>query len=117
MQMSGSRRAASGGPDILLEVRSAAVSGDLGPRPVVPEEFRARAGEIADSIAEVADHFRSRLKKVLGRQDDSGLRVGSVEIEFGIAVQAEAGVVIAKATAGATFTAKLVLQAAEDHPR
>jgi hypothetical protein len=45
------------------------------------------------------------------------LRVGSVEIEFGIAVQAEAGVVIAKATAGATFTARLVLQATEDHPR
>jgi hypothetical protein len=117
MQMGGSRRAPSGGPDILLEVRPVAVSGDLGPRPVVPEEFRARAGEIADSIAEVAEHFRSRLKKVLGRQDESGLRVGSVEIEFGIAVQAEAGVVIAKATAGATFTARLVLQATEDHPR
>lgn len=115
--MSGSRPATSGGPDILLEVRAAAVSGDLGPRPVVPEEFQARAGEIADSIAEVADHFRSRLKKVLGRQDDSGLRVGSVEIEFGIAVQAEAGVIIAKATAGATFTTRLVLQAIEDHPR
>lgn len=117
MQMGGSRRAVSGGPDILLEVRPVAVSGDLGPRPAVPEEFRARAGEIAESIAEVAEHFRSRLKKVLATQDDSGLRIGSVEIEFGIAVQAEAGVVIAKATAGATFTAKLVLQATEDHPR
>lgn len=115
--MSGSRSAVPVGPDILLEVRPVAISGDLGPRLVVPEEFRARADEIADSIAEVADHFRSRLKKVLGRQDDSGLRVGSVEIEFGIAVQAEAGVVIAKATAGATFTARLVLQATEDHPR
>jgi hypothetical protein len=117
MQMSGSRSAAHVGPDILLEVRPVTISGDLGPRPAVPEEFRARAGEIADSIAEVTDHFRSRLKKVLGPQDDSGLRVGSVEIEFGIAVQAEAGVVIAKATAGATFIARLVLQGTEDHTR
>jgi Trypsin-co-occurring domain 1 len=116
MQMNGSRSAGRVGPDILLEVRPVAISGDLGPRPVMPEEFRARAEEIADSIAEVADNFRSRLKKVLRQQDDSGLWVGSVEIEFGIAVQAEAGVVIAKATAGATFTARLVLQATEDHP-
>ena len=84
---------------------------------MVPEEFRKRAGEIADNIAEIADHFRSRLKKILDRQDDSGLRIGSIEIEFGIAVQAEAGVVIAKATAGATFTARLVLEATEDRPR
>jgi hypothetical protein len=83
---------------------------------MVPEEFKARAGEIADSIAEVADHFRSRLGKILRRQDDPSLRVASVEIEFGIAVQAEAGVVIAKATTGATFTARLVLQASGDHP-
>jgi len=115
--MSGSRSAAVAGPDILLEVRSVATSGDLAPRPVVPEEFRARAGEIADSIAEVADHFRSRLGKVLERRDDSGLHVESVEIEFGIVVQAEAGVVIAKATAGATFTARLLLQTTEDQPQ
>lgn len=115
--MSGSRSAAVAGPDILLEVRPVATSGDLAPHPVVPEEFRARAGEIADSIAEVADHFRSRLRKVLDRRDDSGLRVESVEIEFGIIVQAEAGVVIAKATAGATFTARLLLQSTEDQPQ
>jgi len=116
--MSGSRSAAVAGYDILLEVRPVVTSGDLAPHAVVPEEFRARAGEIADSIAEVADHFRSRLRKVLERRDDdSGLQVGSVEIEFGIVVQAEAGIVIAKATAGATFTARLVLQATEDLPQ
>jgi hypothetical protein len=115
--MSESRSTASAGTDILLEVRPVADSGNLGPRPAMPEDFRARAGEIADSIAEVADDFRSRLRKVLKRQDESGLRLDSVEIEFGICVQAEAGVVIAKATAGATFTARLVLQASEDHER
>jgi hypothetical protein len=116
--MSGSRSAEVTGYDILLEVRPVATSGDLAPHPVVPEEFTARAEEIADSIAEVADNFRSRLRKVLERRDDdSGLKIGSVEIEFGIVVQAEAGIVIAKATAGATFTARLVLLATETPPQ
>jgi hypothetical protein len=115
--MNKSRSAASPTSEILLEVRPAQTSGDLAPRAVVPEEFKSRAGEIADSIAEIADHFRSRLGKLLReRDDDAGLRIGTVEIQFGIAVQAEAGVVIAKATAGATFSAKIVLQIPGDHP-
>jgi len=114
--MNKSRSAASPTSEILLEVRPAQTSGDLAPRAVVPEEFKSRAGEIADSIAEIADHFRSRLGKLLRERDDAGLRIGTVEIQFGIAVQAEAGVVIAKATAGATFSAKIVLQIPGDHP-
>ena len=114
--MSKSRSAESPRPEILLEVRPLTVSGDLAPRVMVPEEFRSRAGEIADSIAEVVDHFRSRLGKVLDQRDDSRWRVGSLEIQFDIAVQAEAGVVIAKATAGATFSARLVLLAPGEHP-
>lgn len=113
--MSKSRSAASPSPEILLEVRPAATSGDLAPRAMVPEDFNSRAGEIADSITEVFDNFRSRLEKVLDQRDDSSWRVGSVEVEFGIAVQAEAGVVIAKASAGATFLARLVLQAPGGH--
>lgn len=113
--MSKSRSTLSPSQEILLEVRPAQTSGDLAPRAVVPEEFKSRAGEIADSIAEVADQFRSRLGNVLHQQDGSGLRIGTVEIQFGIAVQAEAGVVIAKATAGATFSAKVILQAPGDH--
>jgi hypothetical protein len=103
-------------PEILLEVRPAATSGDLAPRAMIPEEFKSRAGEIADSVAEVVDHFRSRLGEALGQRDNSGWQVGSVEIEFGVAVQAEAGVVIVKATAGATFSARLVLHAQGDRP-
>jgi hypothetical protein len=98
-------------------VRPSPTSGDLAPHAVVPEEFRSRAGEIADSIAEIVDHFRLRLKKVLDKHDDSSWRVESVEIAFGIAVQAEAGVVIAKTTAGATFSARLILRAPPEHPQ
>jgi hypothetical protein len=115
--MNESRLATPPVPEILLEVRPVATSGDLAPRVVVPEEFVSRADEIADSLAQVVDRFRSRLEKTLDVRDRSSWRVGSVEIEFGIAVQAEAGVVIAKTAAGATFSARLVLEAPERSPR
>jgi hypothetical protein len=115
--MSQARSAADHRSEILLEVRPATVSGDLAPRATVPEEFRSRAGEIADSMAEVVDHFRSRLGKLLDERDDASWCVESVEIAFDIAVQAEVGVVIAKTTAGATFSVRLSLHTPQNHPR
>lgn len=112
--MNKSRSTTSRAPEILVEVRPATTSGDLAPRFVLPEEFGSRADEIADSIVEIFNNFRSRLGKTLDQRDHSTWRVGSVEIEFGIAVQAEAGVVIAKTTAGATFSARLIVQAPQD---
>jgi hypothetical protein len=107
----------SPGPEILLEVLPAAASGDLAPRVAVPEEFKLRAAEIADGIAEVVDQFQSGLGKVLHQRDDSSWHVGSIEITFEIAVRAETGVVIAKASAGATFSARVVLQPSSDQPQ
>jgi Trypsin-co-occurring domain 1 len=99
--------------DILVEVRPSATSGDLAPRVSIPEDFRRRAGEIADSVAEIAEQFRTRLRTVLASGDD-GWGVESIEIGFDIAVQAEAGVVIAKASTGATLSAKLTLKARQE---
>lgn len=115
--MSNSKTVGARGSALLLEVRPASTSGDLASRVVVPEEFRSRAGEIATSIAEVVDHFRSRLARKLDKGDDSGWHVGSIEVTFGIAVQAEAGVVITKASAGATFSARFVLQPVPDQQK
>jgi hypothetical protein len=112
-----SRSAGSPGPELLLEVLPVAASGDLAPRSAIPEEFKSRAAEIADGIAEVADQFRSGLAKVLHQHDDSAWHVESIEITFEIAVRAETGVVIAKASAGATFSARLVLRASPDQPQ
>jgi hypothetical protein len=103
-------------PGILLEVRPADTSGDLAPRTAMPEEFRARAAEVADSIADVAEHFKSRLGRTLDNRDRSAWQVESIEIGFDIAVQAEAGIVIAKTAVGATFSAKLVLKTSQDQP-
>jgi hypothetical protein len=114
--MSKTRSTTSHRPEILLEVRPRTTSGDLAPRAAGPEEFNKRADEIADSIADVIDHLRVRLGKLLDQRADTGWHVGSVEIEFGVSVQAETGVIIAKATAGATFSARLVMQVREDRP-
>lgn len=98
-------------PEILLEVRPRSVSGDLGPGRAVPEQFRKRAGEVADSVAEVADQFRSKLEKALEEPAKPGWRMDSIELTFDIAVQAEAGVIIARAGSSASFSAKLTLKA------
>jgi hypothetical protein len=101
-------------PEILLEVRPKSVSGDLAHGLAVPEQFQRRAGEIADSIVEIADRFRSSLEKALQKPAEPGWHMDSIELRFDIAVQAEAGVVIARATSGATFSAKLTLKAPAD---
>jgi hypothetical protein len=115
--MAKSRAVEGRSPDILLEVRPVSASGDLAPRARGPEDFRSRAGEIADSIAEIAEHFRSRLEQILDKSDDSAWRAGSIEVTFDIAAQAEGGVVIAKTTPGATFSVRVVLQAPQERQR
>lgn len=104
--------------EILVEVLPARPSGELAPpRPAVPEEFSRRSTEIADSVVDVAERFRSRLDDRMRAADQSqvkGWRLDQVELSFQLAVQAEAGVIIAKATAGATFAAKLVWKATAD---
>ncbi len=114
--MSRPRSNTRGTPGILLEVRPVTASGDLGPRASVPEDFTSRAAEVANGIGEVVDQFHSQLGKTLDQRDDSSWRIRTVEIGFDIAVQAEAGVVIAKATAGATFSVHLVLYSTEQSP-
>jgi Trypsin-co-occurring domain 1 len=101
-------------PVILLEVRSATASGDLGPGRPTLEQFGRRASEIADGIAGIADEFRSRLERTMRKPDEGGWHADSIELRFDIAVQAEAGVVIARAVSGATFSAKLILKAQAD---
>jgi Trypsin-co-occurring domain 1 len=99
-------------PDISVEVLPTYDSGDLGPGSAALEKFKERASDVADSIAEVAEDFRERLRDTLSSSDERGWRTDSIEIKFDIALQAEAGVaVIAKASAGATFSAKLTLKA------
>jgi len=75
--------------------------------PPVPELFSARASEIADSVTEVAEQFRARIDQAISRDAADGWQLGQVEVAFGLQAEAGAGVLIAKASAGATFTATL----------
>jgi Trypsin-co-occurring domain 1 len=112
--MAGEKKKSSGQPaEILLEVQPRSVSGELAPHVALPESFTRRASEIADSIAEIASQFRSRLEKKLERPSDGGWKMDAIELMFGVTVQAEAGVVITKAASAATFSAKLTLKAPE----
>jgi Trypsin-co-occurring domain 1 len=94
--------------DIRVEVVSTV--GDYGQDlagPPMPELFSARAGEIADSVAEVATQFRARIDEAVSREETDGWQLGQVEVAFGLQAEAGAGVLIARASAGATFTATL----------
>jgi hypothetical protein len=94
--------------DIRVEVVPAggAYGEDLA-GPPAPELFATRAGEIADSLAEVATQFRTRINDAIGQEDADGWRLGQVEVAFGLQAEAGTGVLIARVSAGATFTATL----------
>jgi hypothetical protein len=77
--------------------------------PPLPESFSARANEIADSVAEVAQQFRARIDQAISKDADAtnGWQLGQVEVAFGLQAEAGTGVLIARASVGATFTATL----------
>lgn len=97
--------------EILVEVRPAIVSGDVARRvPVAPESFASRAGEIADAITEVAEKLRDHLEENEAKAPAEATgpwSLDTVELAFELSLQAEAGVVIARASTAATFTATL----------
>jgi hypothetical protein len=49
---------------ILQEVQSLADPDDLGLRLAVPEDFRVRAGEIGEDLADIVEDFRSKFARV-----------------------------------------------------
>lgn len=94
--------------EILVEVRPANVTGDVARRaPTAPEAFSSRAGDIAEAIIEVAEILRNRLEDNIAAEDSHLWGLSTVQLGFELALKAEAGVVIARASTGATFSATL----------
>jgi hypothetical protein len=95
--------------DVLIEVRPSADQGiypeELKPTGPTLENFRDRAADIASSVTDVAQQLKEQFDEALGK--GAGLAPDCVEIGFGLELQAETGIVIAKASAGCTFTVKL----------
>jgi hypothetical protein len=71
------------------------------------EDFRARAPEIADSIQEIADTLQAKLGDGAAEVPAGAWAMDSVTLGFELALEAEAGVVIAKTSATATFSIKI----------
>jgi hypothetical protein len=101
------------GTEILIDViPTHAPTGNLSGRSLVPEAFAKRSGEIVDSLATIGTAFRERLDRM--RAEEPGQwGLSEVTVELNLAVQAESGVVITKASASATFTATLTWRSRE----
>ncbi len=85
--------------------------GDLSAsRPAGPEPLGSRGAELADGVATIADQFRGRMDQL---EADEGGRwsLEKVTLEFALALKAEAGILVTKASAGTTFTATITWSA------
>ena len=69
------------------------------------EDFRERAPEIAASIQEIAGTIQDQLRTSSAPADGWGM--DSVKLSFELALEAGAGVVIAKTSATATFSIEI----------
>jgi Trypsin-co-occurring domain 1 len=97
--------------DVVVEVVTpVSRGGDLSARRVNPESFDARSDELASGLARIAERFRRRVDELVSTGGD-GARLEQVQLQFGLALQAESGMVIAKAAVGTTFTATLTWSA------
>jgi hypothetical protein len=94
--------------EILVEVSPVTTSGDVARRrPAVPESFTSRAGEITDTITEVAGKLHDHLESDMVSEQSALWQLNTVELAFELALKAEAGVVIARAGTEATFSVTL----------
>jgi cytochrome b len=82
-------------------------AGDLwGGQATVTERFSERAEEVADALADVSKTLQSRLEQRLSATGGA-LMVSEVQLSFSLELKAESGVLLAKASAGGTFTATI----------
>jgi len=93
--------------EILVEVRPGLAEGDLGLRPAAPEKLLSRIGEIADGLKEISNRLAARLDDLDNAKKESAWKLGEVEVKFSLDLEAEAGVVVARAKTTAGFEATL----------
>jgi hypothetical protein len=68
------------------------------------EKFAARVDELGASIGEIAERLRGRLEAELAAEDEGpSWMLDEVELSFSLDLEAEAGVVVAKAKTTAGF--------------
>lgn len=95
---------------VAVEVLTPRSGGDLSPRPRITEvPFEQRAGELAEGVARIAREFKDHLDELQPEPTAGPDRwaLDQVEIEFSLALAAEGGLIVAKASAETTFRASL----------
>lgn len=90
--------------------------GDLGSRQIgaddrVTELLRSRAPDIRQAINEVSEITSDSLE-TLPRRGEWGVK--SLAVNFGLTLTAEAGVVVTKASAGASFSITLTVERSQE---
>lgn len=98
--------------DIKVEVvPTAPPSGDLRRRPpAVPEDFDQRSDELMGATLDIADKLRAKLdaSPPALATTSSGWSLREIDLQFGLTLQAEAGVIMAKVGGSATFQVTLM---------
>jgi hypothetical protein len=92
---------------IEIEVVERDGSGYLAPRAQRLEQFEERAPEVAGAILAVGNALRAELDAGSGASSGSGWAMDGLTLSFELALEAEAGVVIARAKTTATFTVEI----------
>lgn len=87
--------------EVLVETRATG-GGDLG-GPHLISKLSERLPEIADAIDEVTGTLRDRFRQQLQDDDRTVGRVDEIEMKFSLDLQAEAGVIVSRATVAAGF--------------
>jgi hypothetical protein len=82
-------------------------SRQIKPRGHTTALLRDRAGDIESAVQEASAIVQSSVAKV---QDKDGWRMKSVEVKFGLVLAAEAGVVLSRASAEASFEVTLTIE-------
>lgn len=94
--------------DIMVQVvPSPARAGQLSPGKTW-ESLETRIDELGRSIGEIADRLRTQLDASLAPSEETpAWRLGEVEVTFSLDLEAEAGVVVARAKTTAGFEVSL----------
>lgn len=87
-------------------VPSPEVAGELSGRDLF-NRFEDRVGELGASLGRIANQLRERLDATLSSDAGSAWRLDEVELSFSLDLEAEAGVVVARAKTAAGFEATL----------
>jgi hypothetical protein len=93
----------------MTEIKVQVVSQDTGEVAFGPKrlpDFRSRAQELGDALNDVAAALRGRLHE-LGERAEEGWDLDEVSLKFSLDLQADAGVIVARASTKAGFEASL----------